>query len=78
MLQEPPPKIFTVKQFAARNIAFSEGSLRWMVFQSKQPEELSKGRNYHGLKRAVIKNGTRILIDEDRFFEWLYEQGEEI
>lgn len=76
MEQVQPHKIFTVKQFAARNIAFTEGSLRWMVFQSNQPEELSKGRNYHGLKRAVIRNGTRILIDETRFFEWLYDQGE--
>ena len=59
-----PPRVFTVKQFSARNPAFSEGSLRWLLFNSRGNK----------LDAAVVRVGRRVLIDEDRFFAWIEGQ----
>ena len=57
------PKLYSVKQFAQENPAFSESSLRWMLFNSDANGLLKSG--------AIIRNGRRILIDSDKFFAWL-------
>ena len=62
--QTLPPRLYTVKQFSARNPAFSEGSLRWLLFNARQNK----------LEAAVVRVGRRVLIDEDRFFAWLEGQ----
>ena len=62
--QTRPPRVYTVKQFSARNPAFSEGSLRWLLFNSRENK----------LDAAVVRVGRRVLIDEDRFFAWVEEQ----
>ncbi len=56
-------QLYTVKQFAAKHAAFSEGSLRWLLFH----------RAGNGLEAsgALLHNGRRILIDESGFFDWL-------
>ena len=59
--QTLPPRFYTVKQFSARNPAFSEGSLRWLLFNARENK----------LEAAVVRVGRRVLIDEDRFFAWL-------
>lgn len=58
------PRVFTVKQFSARNPAFSKGSLRWLLFSSRDNK----------LNAAVVRVGRRVLIDEDRFVAWVKEQ----
>ena len=55
----------TVRQIAEANPAFSEASLRWLIFNAKK----------NGLNRAIIRVGRRVLIDETLFDEWLGEQG---
>ena len=62
--QTRTPRVYTVKQFSARNPAFSEGSLRWLLFNSRENK----------LDAAVVRVGRRVLIDEDRFFAWIEEQ----
>lgn len=62
--QTRPPRVYTVKQFSARNPAFSEGSLRWLLFNARENK----------LDAAVVRVGRRVLIDEDRFFAWLEGQ----
>lgn len=57
------PNLYSVKQFAQENPAFSESSLRWMLFNSGTNGLLKSG--------AIIRNGRRILIDSDKFFAWL-------
>jgi hypothetical protein len=58
--------LLTVKQFCHQNPAFSEGSLRWLLFH----------RRTNGLDRAVFKVGRRVLIDVDEFYLWLDQQNE--
>ena len=56
----------TVKQFCQENPAFSEGSMRWLLFN----------RESSGLDQAVVKVGSRVLIDVDKFYLWLTKQNE--
>ncbi len=55
----------TVRQFCAAHPAFTEGSLRELLFN----------RETNGLSVALVKKGRRLWIDVDAFFDWL-EQGE--
>ena len=57
--------LMTVRQFCAAHPAFTEGSVRWLLFN----------RETNGLSVALIKKGRRIWIDVDAFFDWL-EQSE--
>ena len=54
----------SVKQLAEANPAFTEASLRWMIFNAEK----------NGLNRALVKRGRRILIDLVEFELWLEEQ----
>jgi hypothetical protein len=53
--------LMTVRQFCAGHPAFTEGSVRWLLFN----------RDTNGLAVALVKKGRRIWIDADAFFEWL-------
>ena len=57
--------LLTVKQFCQQNPAFTEGGLRWLLFN----------RQDNGLARAVFKVGRRVLIDVDEFYLWLDQQN---
>ena len=52
----------TIKQFCQRNPAFTDGGIRHNIFFEKT----------NGLKEsgAIVRNGGRILIHEERFFVW--------
>lgn len=51
----------TVKQMAAKHPAFSEASLRYHIFNETT----------NGIDKAIKRIGRKILINEERFFEWL-------
>ena len=53
----------TVKQLAHSSPAFTEASLRWLIFQA--------GSN--GLESALVRVGRRVLFDVERFNSWLEE-----
>ena len=57
----------TVKQFCIRNPAFTAGGIRHNIFQEDS----------NGLKesKAIIRNGGRILIHEERFFAWIEKRS---
>ena len=59
------PTLLTVKQFSQQHPAFTEGSMRWLLFHRQQ----------NGLQQAVMKVGRRVLIDVDAFFGWLPQQN---
>ena len=61
------PTLSTIKQFSQRHPAFPEGGLRYRIFHS--------GTNGLSDSGAIIRNGRRVLIDEERFFEWLRDRG---
>jgi len=53
----------TVKQFAEKHPAFSVGSLRDLIFHSS-----FNGMDEH---KVICRVGAKILINEDKFFEWV-------
>ncbi len=57
------PSLLTVSQFSIKHPAFPEGGLRYRIFHAD-----SNGLAESG---AIIRNGRRVLIDEQRFFDWL-------
>ena len=61
------PTYLTVRQFAEKHPAFPEGGIRHRIFHEK-----SNGLHKSG---AIIRNGRKLLIREDRFFAWLESQG---
>lgn len=56
-------RLNTVRQFAERNPAFSEASLRWKIAKAEENGLAEAG--------AILRHGRRVLIDADKFFNWL-------
>ncbi len=54
-------QFFTVEQLATKYPAFTEPSLRWLLFN----------RETNGFAAAVVQLGRRLLIDEVAFVAWL-------
>lgn len=63
------PILSTVKQFCERHPAFTEGGMRHLIFHASS--------NGLGKSGAIVRNGRRILIDEEQFFDWLRKGGAE-
>ena len=61
------PTILTVKQFTQRHPAFVESGLRHLIFHRKTNGMAESG--------AIVRNGRRVLINEEKFFEWLLNRG---
>ena len=57
------PSLLTVRQFTQKHPAFPEGGLRHRIFHAET----------NGLKEsgAIVRNGRRVLIDEEKWFSWL-------
>ena len=59
------PQLLTIKQFSERHPAFSEASIRWLRFNQAA----------NGFADAFRAVGSRVLINEDRFFALIEEQN---
>lgn len=70
MAPSSPPTLLTVKQFSNRHPAFSEGSLRWMIFKAGAPDNTTEDTKAKALNQALVRIGRRVLINEKKFFEW--------
>lgn len=73
----PAPRVFTVKQFAQRNPAFSELSLRNLIFKSAERQSSRGLIPGNGLLAAgaIVRIGRKVLIDEPAFFGWIDSQN---
>jgi len=62
------PIYSTVKQFCQRHPAFTQGGIRFQIFNEKT----------NGLKDSgvIVRNGRRVLINEEKFFAWLESKQE--
>jgi hypothetical protein len=69
--------VFTVAQFAERNPAFTESAMRNHIFKADEREGANGKIPGNGLLEAgaIIRIGRKVLIDEDRFFEWMEAQN---
>ena len=54
----------TVRQLAEANPAFTESSLRWLIYRAHD----------NGLDEAIVRVGRRVLFDMDRFEDWLEDR----
>lgn len=66
----------TVAQLSADNPAFSQASLRALIFKA-EPRQSSKGTiPGNGLieSGALVRLGRKVLIDEEKFFAWVRSQ----
>ena len=61
---------FTILQFCERNPAFPAGGLRSQIFN-----EFENGLHECG---AIVRNGRRVLINEEKFFLWLESQNKKL
>ena len=61
-------KWITVDEFCKKHPVFTMNRMRWLLFK----------RDENGLSAAVSRMSRRLLIDEDRFLEWLesHREGE--
>ncbi len=61
------PSLHTVNQFCEKYPAFTLGGIRDRIFYAES----------NGLKQcgAIVRNGRRVLIDEEKFFNWLLENN---
>lgn len=55
--------ILTVRQFAESCPALTEAGIRWQIFNAK-----TNGLDESG---AILRMGSRVLIDADRWYAWL-------
>lgn len=70
----PTPILLTVRQFSEKHPAFTQGSIRQLIFASK-PRKTSRGNlPGNGLSVALVRIGRKVLLNEQRFFEWLDSQ----
>ena len=70
--------LYTVRQFSEKHPAFPPAGLRHLIFLAEE-RECSKGKlPGNGLKEsgAILRAGRKLLIDEDRFFNWLDQQNQ--
>lgn len=59
-------ELLSIKQFAAKQPAFTVGGIRSLLFYRGEDAERAG---------AVVRFGRRILIDEPRFLAWVREGG---
>lgn len=76
--QDAPPPIFTVAQFAERNPAFTQPALRNLIFKAEERQSTKGVIDGNGLLEAgaIIRHGRKVMLHEQRFFDWLDAQNE--
>lgn len=64
-VQKPERTLLTVRQFSEKHPAFTEGSLRFNIFNAHR----------NGFKQCIRRIGRKILLDESEFFRWVDAQN---
>lgn len=70
----PAPVLLTVRQFSEKHPAFTQGSIRQLIFRSRSRQTSRGNLAGNGLNVALVRLGRKVLIDEVKFFEWLDSQ----
>jgi hypothetical protein len=72
-------KLHTVAQFPNAYPAFTEPALRNLIFKAERRHSSNGEIPGNGLIEAgaIIRIGRKVLIDEDRFFDWVRLQNGE-
>ena len=64
------PTLFTVKQLCEKHPALAVGGVRFQIFNE----------HINGLAEsgAIIRLGRKVLIDEDKYFDWVVGQSQAV
>lgn len=70
------PNLLTVRQLAERYQAWTTSSIRSLVLNAGDRLN-SRGEKVagNGLSPAIIRVGRKVLIDEDRWLDWIYREA---
>ena len=70
-------KLYTVEQFATKQVAFTAPALRNLIFKAETRQSTKGEIPGNGLIEcgAIVHIGRKVLIDEDRFFDWVRQQN---
>ena len=71
------PTYYTVEQFSLNNPAFTQSSLRNLIFKSDERLSSNGVIAGNGLSQAgaIIRVGRKVLINKSKFYAWLEEQN---
>jgi hypothetical protein len=71
-------KLYTVAQFPKAHPAFTPAALRNLIFKAAPRHSTDGEITGNGLIEAgaIVRIGRKVLIDEDRFFDWVRQQNE--
>lgn len=61
---KPKYELLTIRQFVEKHRAFTEGGLRYLIFNRKT----------NGFDNCVKRMGRKILLDEGAVLQWLDTQ----
>ncbi|SEF42737.1 hypothetical protein [Nitrosomonas ureae] len=70
----PPRTLLSVRQFSDKHPAFTQGSLRNLIFLSDNRTTSRGTIQGNGLNVALVRIGRKLLIDEAKFFQWIDQQ----
>ncbi len=68
------PTLLSVRQFSEKHPAFSQGSLRNLIFNATNRKTTRGDIQGNGLDVALVRIGKKLLIDEIKFYQWVNEQ----
>jgi len=66
-----PRSLLTVAQLSGRHPAFTELSLRGLIFRAASRKSSQGTIHGNGLAPAIIRLGRKVLIDEEKFLAWV-------
>lgn len=69
------PTLMSVKQFSEKHPAFTEQSLRGLIFDSESPKGTRSTSKTNGFSKSIVRIGRKVLLDEAKFFEWVAIQN---
>lgn len=68
--------LLTVRQFSDKHPAFTQGAIRNLIFLAESRKTSRGTIQGNGLNIALVRIGRKLLIDEEKFFQWIDEQQE--
>lgn len=74
---EQRPSYKTVYQFSNDNPCFTHSSLRNLIFKADERQATNGVIAGNGLLEvgAIVRIGRKVLINEDRFYQWIEAQN---
>jgi hypothetical protein len=74
---EQRPSYKTVEQFSKDNQCFTPSSLRNLIFKADERLSTNGVITGNGLLEvgAIVRVGRKVLINEDRFYQWIESQN---